>query len=61
MDATIIRREHDDVVAAERELRLAKLDALRERGIEPYPAGLRARGTPWRRCTSASPGSPPTR
>ena len=24
-------------VAAERERRLAKLDALRERGIEPYP------------------------
>ena len=28
---------HEDFVAAERAHRLAKLDALRERGIEPYP------------------------
>ena len=43
----------------ERAQRLAKLDALRERGIEPYPAALRRATTPRRTCTAASPGSTP--
>jgi hypothetical protein len=37
MDTTT-RIDHEDVVASERARRLAKLEDLRKRGIEQYPA-----------------------
>ena len=51
----------ESIVDSERDHRLDKLDALRERGIEPYPVALRPRPHRGRDPRALSPISGPTR